>query len=146
MQGSWYAIGLDDGARGRPVERLAEHRRACAKYQISPDAQQYLAGRAEGLKSFCSYDRGYAEGRAGHAYNAACPAPQDFLAGYQRGRELYDLHGQLSSVENEIARSKARITAGIPDPRARAREVERLEGLSRDADQLEARIREAENR
>ena len=146
LQGSWYAIGLEDGARGRPVERLAEHRRACAKHHVAPDAGQYLAGRAEGLKSFCTYERGYSEGRAGRAYNAACPAPQAFLAGYQRGRELYDLHAQLAKVEHEIARSKAAITAGIRDPRERAREVERLEGLSREADQLEGRIREAESR
>ena len=146
LQGSWYAIGLEDGARGRPVERLADHRRACAKYQVAPDAAQYLAGREEGLKSFCTQERGYAEGRAGHAYNAACPAPQAFLAGYQRGRELYDLHAQLAGLENEIARTKGAITAGIRDPRERARQVEKLESLSRDADQLEARIREAESR
>ena len=146
MQGSWYAIGLEDGARGRPVERLADHRRACAKYQISPDAAQYLAGREEGLKSFCTYERGYGEGRAGHVYNAACRAPQAFLAGYQRGRELYDLHRQLAELEKQIAASKAALKAGIPNPRARADEVERLESLSRDADQLEARIREAESR
>ena len=146
VQGSWYTIGLEDGAHGRPVERLADHRRACAKYQIAPDAAQYLAGREEGLKSFCTYERGYTEGRAGRAYNAACPAPQAFLAGYQRGRELYDLHAQLSGLESEIAKTKAAITAGIRDPRERARQVERLEALSRDADQLEARIRETESR
>lgn len=146
VQGSWYAIGLEDGARGRPVERLADHRRACAEYHIAPDADQYLAGRAEGLKSFCTYERGYSEGRAGRAYNAACPAPQAFLAGYQRGRELHDLQAELKAVENEIARSKAAITAGIRDPRERAREVERLDSLSRQADQLEARVREAEAR
>ena len=139
-QGSWYTIGLEDGARGRPVERLADHRRACAKYRVAPDAAQYLAGREVGLKSFCTYERGYGEGRAGHAYSAACPAPQAFLAGFQRGRELYDLHSQRAGLENEITRTKAALTAGIRDPRERARQVEKLESLSRDADQLEARI------
>jgi hypothetical protein len=146
VQGSWYAIGVEDGSRGRPVERLSEHRRACAKYSIAPDAERYLAGRAEGLKSFCTSERGFSEGRAGRVYNAACPEPHAFLAGYNRGREMYDLHRQLDAVQAEIGRSKAALKAGIPNPGPRAREVERLEALSREADQLEARIREAESR
>lgn len=146
LNASWYAIGLEDGSKGRPVERLGDHRRACAKYGVAPDAERYLAGRGEGLKSFCTYERGYTEGRAGHVYNAACPAPKAFLAGYQRGRELYDLQRQLDQVQRQIASSKAALKAGIPNPRARAEEVERLESLSREADQLEARIREAESR
>lgn len=49
MQADWYTIGLEDGARGG-------------------------AGRNEGLKTFCTYERGYSEGRAGHAYAAASPS------------------------------------------------------------------------
>jgi len=30
VNADWYAVGLEDGARGRGVERLGEHRRACA--------------------------------------------------------------------------------------------------------------------
>lgn len=146
LNASWYAIGVEDGSKGRPVERLGDHRRACAKYGVAPDAERYLAGRGEGLKSFCTYDRGFSEGRAGHVYNAACPQPQAFLAGYQRGRELYDLHRQLDELQKQIGASKAALKAGIPNPRARADEVERLESLSREADQLEARIRDAESR
>jgi hypothetical protein len=77
---------------------------------------------------------------------AACPAPQAFLAGYQRGRELFDLYHQRDGLQQEIARTKSAITAGLPTPAARAREVERLEELYREADQLEARIRDAESR
>lgn len=144
VQGSWYAIGLEDGSRGRPLERLGEHRRACAKFNIAPDADQYLAGRSEGLKSFCTFERGYGEGRAGHLYNAVCPSPQAFATGYRRGRELYDLQSQLAGLQAEINRSKAALTAGIPNPKARAYEAERLESLSRQADQLEAQLRAAE--
>jgi hypothetical protein len=35
----WYAIGLEDGARGRALERLGDHRRACAKYSVTPEAE-----------------------------------------------------------------------------------------------------------
>lgn len=144
----WYAIGLEDGARGRAVERLGDHRRACAKHNVTPNAERYLAGRHEGLKAFCTADRGYSEGRAGRAYAAGCPEPfaGQFLSAYQRGRELHDLHRQLDSVQSEIARTKKALTDGIPNPRSRAAELERLEALTREAQQLEFRIQDAERR
>lgn len=138
----WYAIGLEDGARGRAVERLGDHRRACAKHNVAPNAERYVAGRNEGLKSFCTPERGYSEGRAGHAYAAGCPAPLagNFLAAYQRGRELHELNRQLDALEAQIGRSKKALTDGIPNPRSRAAELERLEALTREAEQLQFRI------
>ena len=146
MQADWYTIGLEDGARGRAVERLGDHRRACAKHNVVPNAERYMSGRNEGLKSFCTYERGYAEGRAGHAYSGACPQPASFMAGYQRGRALHELYRQRDELEREIVKTKSALREGIPEPRARARAVERLESLAREEEQLEARIRAAEQR
>jgi hypothetical protein len=140
VNADWYAIGLEDGARGRALERLGDHRRACAKHNVTPNAERYLAGRNEGLKSFCTYERGYSEGRAGRAYSSACPQPESFLAGYQRGRELHELNRRLAELEKEIGRIKTALKDGIPNPRTRAQEVERLEALTREAEQLELRI------
>lgn len=142
MSANWYAVGLEDGAQGRPLERLGDHRRACAEYKVAPQAEQYMAGRSEGLKSFCTYDRGYAHGRAGHGYAAVCPVElaRNFVAGYERGRELHDLERRVHDVHAEIARVKAALKEGIPNPRLRAREVERLEDLTREAAQLEERL------
>lgn len=142
LNADWYAIGLEDGARGRAVERLGEHRRACAKHNIAPDSRRYLAGRTEGLKSFCTYERGFSEGRAGRAYVAQCPQTSTFLAGYQRGRDLYELNRQLADVEKEIGRIKTALKEGIANPRTRAAEVERLEALTRESAELESRIRQ----
>lgn len=148
VNADWYAIGLEDGARGRAVERLGDHRRACAEFNVTPDTNRYLAGRNEGLKSFCTYERGYSEGRAGNMYHAACPLPaaSAFLAGYNRGRELHDLHNRFDEVQRDIARTKAAITKGIPDPNERLAAAERLESLTREADALEARIAATEPR
>lgn len=140
VNADWYAIGLEDGARGRGLERLGDHRRACAKHNVAPNAERYLAGRNEGLKSFCTYERGFSEGRAGRAYAGACPQPEIFLAGYQRGRELHELNRRLAEVEKEIGRIKTALKEGIPNPRTRAQEVERLEAATREAEQLEWRI------
>lgn len=139
----WYAIGLEDGARGRAVERLGDHRRACAEHGVAPHTERYLAGRKEGLTSFCTYERGYSQGRAGQGYSGACPKEMagSFLAGYQRGRELHELDRRLDETHKEIARIKAALTAGIRNPRSRAMEVERLEAYTREAEQLEAHIR-----
>jgi hypothetical protein len=100
---------------------------------VAPDIARYVAGRNEGLKSFCTYERGFSEGRAGHGYAAGCPQPQggQFLAGYHRGRELHELHRRLGELEKDI-----------PNPRMRANEVERLEALTREAEQLELRIQQ----
>src|SRR5258706_8362053 len=146
LHADWYAIGLEDGARGRALERLGDHRRACAKHSVTPEAERYMSGRSEGLKSFCTYERGYAEGRGGNAYAAACPQPQaqNFMAGYNRGRELHELHRQLEQLNDEIGRIKAALKEGIANPRTRGQEVERLEALTREAEQLELHIQQAE--
>jgi hypothetical protein len=142
VNADWYTIGLEDGARGRGIDRLGQHRRACAEHGVAPDPQRYLAGRDEGLKSFCTYQRGHAAGRAGQAFADVCPADLAgaFSSGWRQGRDLYELHRQLASVQGEIRKVKEALTAGIPNTRARAREVERLETLSREAENLEREI------
>ncbi len=142
----WYAIGLEDGARGRAIERLGDHRRACATHNVAPNVERYVAGRKEGLMSFCTYHRGFAEGRAGRPYAAACPEPSaaSFVGGYQRGRELHELHRRVDEVEKDIARTKTALQDGIPNPRARANEIERLEALTREAQSLQWQIQQAE--
>jgi hypothetical protein len=49
-------------------------------------------------------------------------------------------------VQRDIARSKQALKEGIPDARSRAREVERLEDLTRESEQLHTRISQAEGR
>jgi len=139
LRADWYAIGLEDGARGQAVERLGDHRRACAEHGVTPQTERYLAGRTEGLKSYCTYEKGYSVGRSGQSYAGVCPAG-NFVPGYQRGKEIYDLQRRLDAVNDQIRKSRAALTAGIPDSRARAAEVERLEDLSREAQQLEQRL------
>lgn len=142
LHANWYAIGLEDGAAGRAIERLGEHRRSCAKHAVAPDTDRYLAGRSEGLKSFCTPARGYSLGRSGQAYRGVCPDDRAgaFLAAYQRGREIHDLQRQRGELEKEISRIKAALKDGIPNARTRAMEVDRLDGLTREAEQLEQRI------
>ena len=138
----WRAVGLEDGVKGRTLDHLGEHRKACAKHGITPDTDRYIAGRTEGLGSYCTPDNGYRVGRAGESYRGVCPelSTPAFVAAYNRGRELYTLHSRLTGVEREIASIKASLKDGVRDPRDRASQVERLEALTRESEQIEARI------
>jgi len=144
VNADWYAVGLEDGAQGRGVERLGAHRRACAEHNVSPDGERYAAGHREGLKSFCTYERGYALGRAGNTTTATCPPAlrENFLAGYQRGRALHDRNARLDKVNADIRKTKAGLSEPGVSPRTRSQLAERLEGLSREAVQLEQEITE----
>ena len=37
MTSDWSAIGYEDGANVHTTERLAKHRKACAKHGVTPD-------------------------------------------------------------------------------------------------------------
>src|SRR3954471_12195931 len=138
----WRAIGLEDGVKGRALERFGDHRKACAKYGVTPDIDRYIAGRTEGLATYCTADNGYRVGRTGETYRGVCPelSTPAFVAAYNRGHELYSLYTRLSSVEREISSIKESLKDGTRNPRERADQVDRLESLSREAAELDARI------
>jgi uncharacterized protein DUF2799 len=148
LRADWYAVGLEDGARGQPLERAGDHRRACAEHGVTPKIEPYLAGRNEGLKSYCTYEKGFSAGRSGHSYSGVCPAglAGNFTAGFQRGKDIHDLRLRLGTVNEQIRKTKTALTTGIPNPRVREAEVARLEDLSREAEQLEQRIAALEGR
>src|SRR3954463_9797073 len=144
----WRAIGLEDGVKGLALERLGDHRKACAKYGVTPDTDRYIAGRTEGLMTYCTPDNGYRVGRTGESYRGVCPelATPGFVAAYNRGHELHSLHTRLSSVDREIGSIKESLKDGARNPRERAGQVDRLETLSREAEQLDGQIARLERR
>ena len=102
-EADWKIIGLEDGARGRPLSYIGKHRKACAEYGVKPDLALYEHGRANGLKQFCSADNGFSLGRAGRAYNNVCPPALSgrFLAGYETGRELHALSADIGRMQKD---------------------------------------------
>ncbi|WP_346837241.1 DUF2799 domain-containing protein [Microbulbifer sp. SAOS-129_SWC] len=91
MVADWHALGFEDGAAGAQVAQLSRRRQACADYGVRPDTEAYRAGRSEGLRLYCTEQRGYRSGRAGQTYTGVCPANLEgpFLNAYQAGRDLY---------------------------------------------------------
>jgi len=145
---NWFAVGLEDGARGTELDRLGAHRSTCAEYGVVPDAARYAEGRREGLRTFCNFERGRDHGRAGRAFVGDCPADLQarFAAGYNTGRELRALDARLGDVNGEIQRTKRAIAEPGNSPRARSQLAARLEDLSREAGDLERRLFELERR
>jgi hypothetical protein len=100
----WRTIGYEDGSAGYPGDRIANHRKACAKHGVAPDLALYQSGREEGLREFCRPANGYRLGAQGSGYGGVCPADleQAFLDAYGAGRELYTLESRVSNVNHQI--------------------------------------------
>ena len=70
----WRTIGYEDGVAGYSGERIAQHRKACAKHGVAPDLDAYRAGREQGLSEFCQPHNGFLFGSRGGTYQGVCPA------------------------------------------------------------------------
>lgn len=105
LHADWRAIGYEDGTAGRGMERLADHRSACAKVAVTPDFAAYQAGHASGVRVFCRPANGYQVGRNGYSYTGICPADleRDFLIALEEGLFVYQLELDVDAVASEIA-------------------------------------------
>ncbi len=108
LMSDWYELGAQDGAAGYSSERLAEHRQACAEYRVRPDREAYRAGWEEGIRDYCTPQRGFSEGRSGAGYTGVCPPPLErgFLRQYRIGLELYQQELRIQELERERERRK----------------------------------------
>ncbi|WP_165184831.1 DUF2799 domain-containing protein [Caulobacter soli] len=110
LQGDWAGVGFKDGEAGRPQSRLDEHAKACAKTGVVPQAAPYFAARDQGLKLYCTQDRGFSEGRFGNAYAGVCPQGPErgFLVGYADGQLVHAAVSRLSQAESDRSSADAR--------------------------------------
>ena len=116
VTGDWTAIGYEDGARGYTSDRLAQHRKACAKHGVTPDFVAYQDGREQGLAEYCQPSRGFNIGANGGQYYGVCNAHQegDFLDAYNTGQHLYVLRSNVNRANSSI-NSKERELEEIED-------------------------------
>lgn len=108
LSADWYAVGLEDGARGQPMERVAKHRQQCAEFGVAPDLQAYQQGRMEGLDYFCTLSNGLAVGKTGGNYGGTCPNGMEyyFLTGYRLGREMHRVRKDMNANRNGIRQAE----------------------------------------
>ena len=104
MTSDWSAIGYEDGSRGYTDDRLAKHRKACAKHGVTPDFAAYQSGRDQGLVQYCQPSRGFSVGANGGRYNGVCRVDlePDFLDAYNAGYHLHTLRSNVSHANSDI--------------------------------------------
>jgi hypothetical protein len=141
QQGDWTGLGFKDGQAGRAQSRLDDHAKACAKSGVTPDPAPYFAARAQGLRLYCTPERGFQEGRRGHSYAGVCPEPAagDFVVAYSDGRLIHEAETRLRQAESDRASADRR--AEKRDREARGVEDELRNPVLNDEQKRELRDR-----
>lgn len=139
----WYTVGFDDGAAGYSLERIDEHREACASVGEGPDEEAWRAGREDGLTHFCSAAGGIAEGSRGRIRSSVCPPAlaEDFIKGFRLGREIYDTHQEMDRIEREIRALEARASGGLLNATVKNDNEARIRQLEYEYDRLGRNLR-----
>lgn len=99
LQRSWHEVGLRDGLAGQTVALLDERVKSCAKASVPVDTARYLAGREQGLQSYCRLEQAASLGLAGQWYQGVCPAGMDseFRRRFALGRQVYEARQSLDA-------------------------------------------------
>ncbi len=100
--GAWERIGAADGAAGRALSYVDNHREACAPLGITPDVQRWAQGRQQGLRQYCTPDTAYALGRRGDGINPVCTTAERraMVRGHQAGLRYFTLTRQIASLDH----------------------------------------------
>jgi len=122
LAGAWGEQGYMDGAEGLTMSRLDDHAKACAKFGATPDVDAYGSARVDGLRGYCTPQRGFVEGREGDSYQGVCSRADEaeFLPAYHDGQLVHAAQDAMDSAESEARRLSDR--------------VERLDGRLDDAE------------
>ncbi|QTC91611.1 DUF2799 domain-containing protein [Brevundimonas goettingensis] len=138
--GAWGEKGHADGMAGYPMTRLSSHIDACAKFQVAVDPVAYSSAREDGLRSYCTLERGWSEGRAGNTYYGVCRPEEEaaFLPAYEDGQRLHVAEAAVESAHSALSSAAARVSDREEKLDAKQREL-RQEGLS---DEERQRIRD----
>ena len=115
LTADWNLIGYEDGLKGYAPERIGKHRKACAEYGVTPNANAYTGGRSRGLFQYCTPARGFALGRNGSPYSDVCQTHPDleeeFHTGFLAGRKIYIIESEISEKKENIRVMEEEIAA-----------------------------------
>lgn len=148
--GNWETLGYKDGTRGVRRDKIASYADTCAKYGISLNPQEYLAGFNAGLPTYCTYERGFALGENGSSYNQVCAGPLavDFAPGYDAGRAVYEITQEHKVLVNaydtaldDIIGTQTRLETEDLSAEDRKRLSKKLRRFRRNAENLRIDIR-----
>lgn len=137
LTADWYEQGVRDGVNGQPRSYVEDHREACSKVGVVPNAALWEQGRSEGIRQYCTPENGVNQGRRGAYYRNSCPPDLEgaFLNNYRAGYRVYEAEKRVERLANE-QRSKQSELDRNKDDKARDR-------LRRDIRDLDYRLRSA---
>ncbi|MNV74617.1 hypothetical protein D3C71_1678540 [compost metagenome] len=100
----------------------------------------YLSARDDGLRTYCTWESGFRQGRQGNSYGGVCSLAEerDFLPAYQDGQRIYIVEQAVTSAESALNSAITRINDREDKLEAKQREL-RQDGLT---DEQRQRIRE----
>lgn len=115
----WYIIGLEDGSRGYAITRLRDHRKACAKHNITPNLDRYKAGLSEGYKTYCTRTNGYDMGAAGNKRSTVCTGSleRNFIQAYNLGHKRFEITSAINHLGDQIQNAHNAIDESEEDTR-----------------------------
>lgn len=104
LYGDWTAVGIKDGREGEEASRFIRHQEACRQYGVSPDKQEYLHGREQGLQDYCQLENAIATGLRGLRYQSVCPSTihNTFQRYNDTAYQVYQKREALKSLDNAI--------------------------------------------
>ncbi len=113
LVGEWEQLGYRDGSQGKASSRLGAHMEECGKHGMAVDRTLYQKGYQEGLKVYCTYERGVEIGRAGRYFTEVCPVAlaAEFRRGYQFGQQIKKLEDQITTLETEVQKLEEQLIA-----------------------------------
>ncbi len=106
----WQTIGLADGTAGQTIAKADRRANDCARHGVVMNRAAYDTGRQEGLGRYCVAGKGYQLGERGQSYNGVCRNHNeaDFLAAYQKGREMHAFTSAASTASSQLASAENR--------------------------------------
>jgi hypothetical protein len=126
----WETIGVRDGERGRPASWIAQHVDACGKAGVTPDGPRWAAGRAQGLRSYCTPMNARSVAARGGSLNPVCEGfdQRALAAAEAEGREIWRREQRLRRIEAAIDTREREIAAlsARPDDAAARRRIRAL--------------------
>lgn len=138
----WYELGLKDGRAGYPVERLVEHRDACAGVKVAPDELRYLQGRKVGVTEYCQPDNAFRDGLAGGSYAGLCDAT--FARNHAAAAHVASLRKALETNRSAISWREAEIRGDKASDSRRANLRSEIRDLDRQRDGMRDELVAAE--
>lgn len=141
----WSDVGLRDGMAGAPLSKLNDLSKDCAEAKVVVDTRAYVAGRDQGLLSYCQMPNAVRLGLDGKYYNGVCPAAIDgeFRRRVNVGREVRDSREQVRSLDNRRIDLESKLrNAGNDEARKKLRDD--LSDNDRNLRRARDRVRDAE--